>query len=107
MPKFFGAIGFACTRETSPGVYTEEIVERNYSGDLIRNTRRLQSSGQVNDDLNISNQISILADPYACQNIYMMRYATFMGAKWKITDVQVEYPRLLLTLGGVYNGQST
>ena len=107
MPKFCGAIGFACTRETSPGVYTEEIVERNYSGDLIRNTRRLQSSGQVNDDLNISNQISILADPYACQNIYMMRYATFMDAKWKITDVQVEHPRLLLTLGGVYNGQST
>lgn len=107
MPKFFGAIGFAYTVESSPGVYTEEIIERNYSGDLIRNIRRLQTSGQVNDDLNISNQISILADPYAQQNIYMMRYATFMGAKWKITDVQVEYPRLLLTLGGVYNGQST
>lgn len=105
MPKYFGAIGFACTVETSPGVYEEEITERCYCGDLIRNTRRLETTSQVNDNINISNQISIVADPYANQNIYMMRYATFMGAKWKITDVQVERPRLILTLGGVYNGK--
>lgn len=103
MSKFHGMIGFAVTKETSPGVYTEEFVEREYFGDLIRNTRRLQSGDHLNDDLNISNQISILADPYINGNIYAMRYAVFMGAKWKITDVQVQYPRLVLTLGGVYN----
>lgn len=104
MAKFYGKIGFADTVEPSPGVWTEKIVERNYFGDIIRNTRRLQSSDQLNDDINISNEISIVADPYANQNFHSMRYVKFMGAKWKITNVEVRYPRLILTVGGVYNG---
>lgn len=104
MAKFYGTIGYAKTVETMPGVWTEQIAERNYYGDVIRNSRRLQSSDKVNDDINISNQISIVADPYAINNFHSMRYAEFMGAKWKISDVEVQYPRLLLTLGGLYNG---
>ena len=105
MAKFYGKIGYANTVETKPGVYEEQIVERSYYGDLIRNTRRLQSADQVNDDINISNEISIVADPYATNNFHPMRYAVFMGTKWKISNVEVSYPRLILTLGGVYNGQ--
>lgn len=105
MAKFYGKIGYASTVETKPGVYEEQIVERSYYGDLIRNTRRLQSTDQVNDDINISNEISIVADPYATNNFHTMRYAVFMGTKWKISNVEVSYPRLILTLGGVYNGQ--
>lgn len=105
MAKFYGKIGYANTVETKPGVYEEQIVERSYYGDLIRNTRRLQSVDQVNDDINISNEISIVADPYATNNFHTMRYAVFMGTKWKISNVEVSYPRLILTLGGVYNGQ--
>lgn len=104
MAKFYGAIGYAKTVETMPGVWTEQITERDYYGDVIRNSRRLQSSDKVNDDISISNQISIVADPYAINNFHSMRYAEFMGAKWKISDVEVQYPRLLLTLGGLYNG---
>ena len=105
MAKFYGKIGYANTVETKPGVYEEQIVERSYYGDLIRNIRRLQSADQVNDDINISNEISIVADPYATNNFHTMRYAIFMGTKWKISNVEVSYPRLILTLGGVYNGQ--
>lgn len=105
MAKFYGKIGYANTVETKPGVYEEQIVERSYYGDLIRNTRRLQSADQVNDDINIGNEISIVADPYATNNFHTMRYAVFMGTKWKISNVEVSYPRLILTLGGVYNGQ--
>lgn len=105
MAKFYGKIGYANTVETKPGVYEEQIVERSYYGDLIRNTRRLQSADQVNDDINISNEISIVADPYATNNFHTMRYAIFMGTKWKISNIEVSYPRLILTLGGVYNGQ--
>lgn len=105
MAKFYGKIGYASTVETKPGVYEEQIVERSYYGDLIRNTRRLQSADQVNDNVNISNEISIVADPYATNNFHTMRYAVFMGTKWKISNVEVSYPRLILTLGGVYNGQ--
>lgn len=105
MAKFYGKIGYANTVETKPGVYEEQIVERSYYGDFIRNIRRLQSADQVNDDINISNEISIVADPYATNNFHTMRYAVFMGTKWKISNVEVSYPRLILTLGGVYNGQ--
>lgn len=105
MAKFYGKIGYANTVETKPGVYEEQIVERSYYGDLIRNSRRLQSADQVNDDINISNEISIVADPYATNNFHTMRYAVFMGTKWKVSNVEVSYPRLILTLGGVYNGQ--
>jgi hypothetical protein len=104
MAKFYGKIGYAETVETKPGVYKEEITERDYYGDLIRNTRRLQSGDKVNDDINVSNEISIVADPFANQNFHSMRYVEFMGAKWKITNVEVQYPRLILTIGGVYNG---
>lgn len=105
MAKFYGEIGFGTSIETSPGVYEDQVTTRNYYGDLIKNTRRLESSGSVNDDINISNQISIVADPYANENFYAMRYVKFMGAKWKISDVEVQYPRLILTIGGVYNEQ--
>ena len=104
MAKFYGPIGYAVTVETKPGVWEEQITEHYYIGDVIRNTRRLQSTDQVNDDVNISNEISILADPFANGNFHAMRYVGFLGAKWKITGVEVQYPRLLLTLGGVYNG---
>lgn len=103
MAKFYGPIGFATTVEKVPGVHVEEITERYYSGDVIRNTRRLQSTDKVNDDINISNEISILADPFANGNFHAMRYVGFMGAKWKITNIEVQYPRLILSIGGLYN----
>ena len=105
MAKWFGKIGYAETVETAPGVWVEHIVEREYYGDLNKNNRRLQSTDQLNDNINISNELSIISDPYAMENFHAMRYAEFMGAKWKISDVEVLYPRLRLTLGGLYNGE--
>lgn len=107
MAKYYGVIGYAETVETAPGVYEERITERNYYGELVRNTRRLQTSDQVNDNINIANEISIIADPFATQNFHAMRYIEFMGAKWKITNVEVRYPRLILTIGGLYNGDES
>ena len=104
MAKFYGAIGYAKIAETKPDVWEETIIERNYFGDVNRNTFRLQSADQLNDNINIANEISIVADPYARENFHSMRYVEFMGAKWKISNVEVQYPRLILTVGGVYNG---
>lgn len=103
MAKWYGLIGFGVTEETDPGLWEETIEEKNYYGDLLSNYRKLQNSGGVNDDVNIANKISIVADPFANQNFHSIRYAEFMGAKWKVTDVEVQYPRLILSLGGVYN----
>ena len=105
MPKFYGAIGFAESLETYPGVWEDRVVPHYYYGDVIRNTRRLQSGENLNDNINISNEISIVADPYANQNFHAIRYAEWMGTRWKVTDVEVQYPRLILSLGGVYNGE--
>ena len=104
MPKFYGNIGYAISKETAPGVWVEDIVEHKYSGDVYRNTRKLQSGNQVNDSIDISNEISILSDPFANENFHSMRYVTYMGAKWKVSSVEVGYPRLILTVGGLYNG---
>lgn len=104
MAKYYGKIGFVVVEETKPGVWKEIITERDYFGDLIRNTRRLQSANQVNDNITISNEISIVADPFARENFHAMRYAEYMGTKWKVTSVEVQYPRLILSVGGIYNG---
>lgn len=105
MAKWYGNIGFAETVETTPGVWVEKITERSYYGDVTRNMRRLQSADQLNDNINISNEISIVADPYANQNFHSIRYVEFMGTRWKINGAEVQDPRLILTLGGVYNGE--
>lgn len=105
MAKFCGVIGFSETVETEPGVWVEQITERRYFGDVLRNTGRYQVSDGVNDNINIDNQISIVADPYANQNFHHMRYVEFMGTKWKTTGIEVQYPRLILSIGGEYNGQ--
>ena len=102
MAKWFGKIGYAETEEISPGVWKEQIVEREYYGDLVRNTRRLQTADKLNDDMNVANEISIISDPYANQNFHSIRYVEFMGSKWKVSSVEVSYPRLILTLGGLY-----
>jgi len=107
MAKFYGVIGYAETKETSPGVWTESITERNYYGDVIRNTRRWQPGEGLNDNLTINNIISIVADPFAYQHFYAIRYIKWMGASWKIDNIEVQRPRLILTIGGVYNGPQT
>lgn len=103
MAKFYGKIGYTETVETAPGVWTPVITERDYSGDVIRNTRRWQSGENLNDDLVVNNTISIISDPYAIQNFHAMLYVMWMGSAWKITNVEVQRPRLILTIGGVYH----
>lgn len=104
MAKWSGNIGFAEQVEYEPGCWEDVITQRHYYGDLVRNIRKLQNSGEINDNINIANDFSILADPYAQQNFHAMRYIEFMGTKWKIDSVEVQYPRLILSIGGVYNG---
>lgn len=103
MTKFFGKIGYAMTQETKPGVWTDQIIEHEYYGDLLRNSYRFQTSDKVNDDVLIANEFSIIADSFAKDNFHLMRYIEFEGTKWKITNVEVRCPRLNLTVGGIYN----
>ena len=103
MAKWFGAVGYGATGETRPGVYEEQIVERNYFGDVTRNVRRYRDGQSANDNLELDNAISIVADPFAFEHFSEIRYVVWNGAKWKAKSVEIQYPRLILTIGGVYN----
>ena len=103
MAKFFGIVGYAEMKETSPGVWTEEIIERSYKGDITKNSKRNEGGEYLNDNIRLSNTISILCDAYAYEHFFAIKYVEWMGAKWKVTDVEVKRPRLILSIGGVYN----
>lgn len=104
MAKWFGKVGYAVTEETEPGIWEETITDREYYGDVMSNRFKRQNSGDVNDDINISQIISIVADPFAYQHCSKIIYVEYMGSKWKVSDVEPIFPRLQLTIGGVYNG---
>lgn len=104
MAKFFGKIGYGESVLTAPGVYEDEIIARSYYGDVVRNTRKLQEGENLNGDISVNNSISIVADAYANQHFFAIRYVEWAGARWTVTDVEVQSPRLILRLGGVYNG---
>jgi hypothetical protein len=104
MARFRGVVGYGESAETSPGVFEESITTRTYSGDVIRDARNLQEREQVLDDISVQNSISIVADPYANEHFHAIRYVEWAGSLWKVTSVEVQRPRLLLRLGGIYNG---
>ena len=108
MAKFYGKIGYA---SPAPGIgdeddiYTDRITERPYFGDVTRNTKRNDTGSSINDDLKLNNQISIIADAFAWEHYFAIKYVRWMGACWKVTNVEVQRPRLILTIGDVWNGQ--
>lgn len=107
--KYYGMIGFAITIETDPinrpSVWEKVIIEKSGVGDVLMTDIKNEPTDKLNDDITILNQISILASPYALQNLEHIVYATYMNVKWKVTKVKLAFPRLILTLGGVYNEQ--
>ena len=105
MARFYGAIGYGETVETKPGVHKLVITERKYYGNVLSNTRRLEdTSEKVNDDITTGNSISIVADAYAHNHFFNIRYIRWAGVAWKVSNVDVQAPRLILRLGGVHNG---
>jgi hypothetical protein len=104
MAKFSDIVGFATLVDSGNGIITNQIIEKTYVGDLIRDAKRWQSTSQVNDDLVLSNRISIIADDFALTNIQAVKYVVLNGTKWKVTSIEFVSPRLILTCGGVYNG---
>ena len=106
MAKFYGEIGYAETSETSPGIWVNGVTERKYSGDIVRNSKRWQSGESLNDNLTLNNEISIIGDPFAISNVSNMIYVKWMGTSWKILNVDIQRPRIRLTIGGVYNGDT-
>lgn len=106
--KFYGIVGYCESVEETgdrEGNWVDRCTERKYYGDILRNTKKWDSNQEsINDDLNVNNSFSIVADAYAYEHFYAMKYVKWMGAYWKVTNVEVQRPRLILTIGGVYNG---
>lgn len=104
MAKFYGKVGYGEQVETDDGVWEDRITEIYYMGDVVRNSRNLQDGSKINNDLSVSNSISIVADAYANENFFAVRYVEWAGTLWTVSNVEVQSPRLLLTLGVIYNG---
>lgn len=106
MSKFYGIIGFVESQETEPGsgIWEDVVTERKYRGEVTKNYKRWDNSEYLNDNLNISNTISIVADPFVSNKLFSVRYVKWLGSYWKVNSAEVQAPRILLTLGGVYNG---
>lgn len=102
MNRYYGQIGYANESEVSPGVWKANIEERSYYGDILKNKTNIQQGNTVNPTITISNSISILADQFAYKNINNIRYITFRGEKWCISNIEINAPRIILSLGGVY-----
>lgn len=105
MARFCGMVGYLTTEETRPGIWEDIIVERKYYGNVLNNKSRWEKTDHLNDDINISSEISILADAFAYQHFSQIKYVEFMDVKWLVTSALPERPRITLTLGGLYNGQ--
>lgn len=106
MARFYGRVGYGTSVENpaGSGVWVEEIVEYQYYGDVLRNTRNLNAGENLNSDLSVENSISIVADAYANEHFFAIRYVEWAGTLWTVSHVEVQSPRLLLRLGEVYNG---
>lgn len=102
--KYVGKIGFEMQVETDPGIWVSRVEERTYFGDVIRNTRRYSDGDKMHDDLRISNQISVLADSFCIEYIFCMKYITWMNQRFKVDSADINYPRVIITLGGVWHG---
>lgn len=107
MAKFYGSIGYAETEETAPGVWEEVITERQYYGDILRRSSRHEQGTSLNDNINLNVQISIVADPFAYNHFSTIRYVEVYGKLWKVKEVEPQFPRLILTIGDVYNGEAS
>lgn len=106
MAKFYGEIGYVMTTETRPGIWEQVITEKKYFGDVNSFVRRWQNETQVNDNVSINAEISIVADSYLLENMHCIRYVKINGVAWEVASITPQHPRLLLDLGGVYNGKT-
>lgn len=104
MNRWYGEVGYVDTVEVEPGTWEPGEIVRPYYGELVRKSSKFQTSGGVNDDKDISVELSIVADPYADLHFHSIRYVKFGGVKWKVNSVESRRPRLILSLGGEYNG---
>jgi hypothetical protein len=104
MAKFYGVIGYAIQTETSPGVWENQITEKSYRGDVVLSQQRWQKTEELNNSLTLDNSISIIADAYAYVNSGFIKYITWNGQKWNINSLTINRPRIILQIGGLYNG---
>lgn len=108
MARFSGLIGYAVQVEKAPGVWDDQITEHPYRGDVLRSQRSLQNDTEnLHHRLNVNNSISIIGDPFAYENFFAIKYIKWMGSRWTVTNVEVRRPRLILTIGGLYNGPTS
>lgn len=104
MAKYSGKIGYGADVESAPGVYKTDIIEKDAIGDIYKNTVNVKDGNGINEEISLGMKISVFVD-LSTSDYSKIKYATHLGTKWKVTSVEPQFPRLVLTMGGVYNAQ--
>jgi hypothetical protein len=106
MAKFYGIIGYGDAIEdpADSGIWIDDITEISYFGDVVRNTAKFDKGEKINNDISVGNSISVIADQYAIDHFFKIKYVSWAGVLWTVTSVEVQHPRLILSIGSVYNG---
>lgn len=106
MNKWYGIIGYVEDVEDEPGIWVQKATEKRYFGDILKNSSRWSASNNsLNDNRIVDSQISIVTDPYAFQHFSSIKYVEFMGTVWEVSSIKPEYPRLIISMGGLWNGE--
>jgi hypothetical protein len=110
MSKYAGLVGYVTQEESVPGVWSQVEKTSTMKGDIIRqsstngNGARISDTGKINDDISLSHRVSLLGDAYAFNNYYAIKWIKIDGHKWQVTSVELQRPRIIITVGGLWNG---
>lgn len=110
MAKFAGLVGYVTQEESAPGVWSPVENPKPMKGDIIRqsstngNGSRIGDTGKVNDDITLGHRVSLLGDAYAFENYFSIKWVQIGSKKWTVTSVEMQRPRVIVSLGGLWNG---
>lgn len=105
MAKFAGLVTYVTQVESRPGIWTDESISRLMRGDMLRKGSVGQNDDKVNSDISLNHRVSLVGDEYALNNYYDIKHIQLNGREWEVTSVEVQHPRLILTIGGLWNGE--
>lgn len=93
-------------KEVRPGVWKMQPEEVTHRAKLLTYNKDYDSGEEVNDDLKLRNRYEIVMKDKKL-DYQDMRYVIVKGTKWKVSALEFLEVRIIITLGGVYNGGQT
>lgn len=105
MARYSGLVGYVTQEETVPGVWSPVENPRTMKGEIIRQSSTNPDHGKINSDISLNHRVSLWGDAYAFDSYYAIKWIQIDGRKWEVTSVEIKRPRIIVTVGGLWNAQ--